>query len=86
MFLDQCKPTVGTGDLSPDDTDLRSADLLLHAVDVGDLLSQVEATRQSAPMVPRTLNVLTYFAASVFLTPSISIKLVPGLVLRLPRW
>lgn len=31
------------GDLAPDDANLRSTDLLLGPVDVGDLLAQVEA-------------------------------------------
>lgn len=31
------------GDLAPDHADLGTADLLLAAVDVGDLLAQVEA-------------------------------------------
>jgi hypothetical protein len=35
------------GDLAPDDADLGSTDLLLAAVDKGDLLAQVEAVFQS---------------------------------------
>ena len=37
--------TVSSGDLAPDHSDLGSSDLLLTPVDVGDLLSKVEATR-----------------------------------------
>lgn len=35
--------TVGAGDLAPDHSDLRAANLLLGLVDVGDLLAEVEA-------------------------------------------
>lgn len=35
--------TVGAGDLAPDHSDLRAANLLLGLVDVGNLLAEVEA-------------------------------------------
>jgi hypothetical protein len=38
--------TVRTGNLAPDDADLGTADLLLALVDVGNLLSEVEAIFQ----------------------------------------
>lgn len=34
--------TVGSGDLTPDDSDLGTSDLLVASVDVGNLLTQVE--------------------------------------------
>lgn len=74
------------GDLSPDDADLGATDLSLRAVDEGNLLTEVEAVtgqRQFSSPVP---TVSTYLAALVSSTPSILIKLVPGVVMRLPRW
>jgi hypothetical protein len=42
LGADDAGVAVRAGDLAPDHTDLGAADLLLAAVDVGDLLAQVE--------------------------------------------
>lgn len=44
---DDSRVAVWPGDLAPDDADLRSTDLLLSAVDVGNLLAQVEVGSRS---------------------------------------
>lgn len=70
--------------LAPDDPDLGSSDFPLCAVDECDLLAKVEAVRgQSMSECSRGAS---YLAAFVSSTPSILIRLVPGVVLRLPRW
>jgi hypothetical protein len=57
----------------------------LRTVNESDLLSEVEAETMSAPCDILNSD-STYVAALVSSTPSILIKLVPGLVLRFPRW
>lgn len=82
------------GDLAPDDPDLGSADLLVGAVDVGNLLAEVEAAHTMSVRVsptdsafPASRHVLAaaYLAALVSSTPSILIRLVPGWVVWRPR-
>lgn len=82
------------GDLAPDDADLGSTDLLLAAVDEGNLLAEVEAvvgisvsTRKIRDSSwPVGVLRATYLAAEVSSTPSILIRLVPGLVTWRERW
>lgn len=79
--------TVWPGDLAPDDSDLGAADLLRGAVDEGNLLSEVEAVLLISHAGLRLPNSIPpHLAALGSSTPSILIKLVPGLVLRLPLW
>lgn len=78
--------TVWSGDLAPDHPDLGSPDLLRCAVNECDLLSEVEAMDCQRIDSILCISSPTYLAASVLSTPSILIKLVPGVVLRLPRW
>ena len=79
--------TVRPGDLAPDDTDLGTADLLGRAVDESDLLAEVEAVQSSSALsVPAPFHDSPHLAALGSSTPSILIKEVLGLVLRLPRW
>lgn len=69
------------GDLAPDHADLGTADLLLAPVDVSDLLSEVEATDKSQlKALAKEYIGVSYLAALVSSTPSILIRLVPGLV------
>ena len=42
LRADDTRVAVCAGDLAPDDSELAASDLLLCAVDVGDLLAQVE--------------------------------------------
>lgn len=76
-----------SGDLAPNDSDLGAADLLGCTVHESDLLSEVEAVETLSAMcaTSRTRDV-AHLAALESSTPSSLIKLVPGLVLRLPRW
>lgn len=79
--------TVRPGDLAPDDTDLGTADLLGCAVDESDLLAEVEAVVSLSILCAYIQCVDdAHLAALGSSTPSILIRLVPGLVLRLPRW
>lgn len=93
--IGECVCTVRAGDLAPDDPDLGSADLLVGAVDVGNLLAKVEAAHNMSVRVPpadaaypasRHVLVAAYLAALVSSTPSILIRLVPGCVVWRPRW
>lgn len=69
---------MGPGDLAPDHADLRSPDLLLSPVDVGDLLAEVEAAKQYQYAGSGTDHrEETYLAALVSSTPSIFTRLVP---------
>lgn len=73
------------GDLAPDDADLGSTDFLLAAVDIGDLLAKVEAIVENSQYTQTHVSSgshsqVTYLAAGVSSTPSILIRLVPGVV------
>jgi hypothetical protein len=70
--------TVWPGNLAPDNANLGAADLLLSAVDVGDLLAEVEAGKLSALSFWSRGIGEPYLAALVSSTPSILIRLVPG--------
>lgn len=71
-------------DLSPNNSDFCSSDLLSCAVDEGNLLSEVEAVRrQYEARLARQKP--AHLASLMLSTPSIWIKLVFGFVLRLPR-
>ena len=79
--------TVRPGDLAPDDTDLGTANLLGCAVDESDLLAEVEAEPSASALRPLgAFDCNPHLAALGSSTPSILIRLVLGLVLRLPRW
>jgi len=73
-------------DLAPNNSDLWSSDLFLRTVNESNLLSEVEAEITVSIFSCQSQTLQTYFAALVSSTPSIWIKLVFGLVLRLPRW
>lgn len=69
------------GDLAPDHADLGAADLLLCAVDVGNLLAEVEAVVSRSVVrsfVSLRIRARTYLAALVSSTPSILMRLVLG--------
>lgn len=74
-------------DLAPDNADLGATDLLLAAVDEGDLLAKVEAASFSQQSIC-SLNKqsITYLAPSTLSTPSILIRLVEGWVTLRERW
>jgi uncharacterized membrane protein YkvI len=73
-----------SGNGTPDDPDLRTSNLSLRTVNESNLLSEVEAgVLVSGLLLP--IFQFTYFAALVSSTPSILIREVPGVVLRLPR-
>lgn len=79
-----------SGNLSPDNSDLGSSNLSLRTVDESDLLAEVETGFTVSIVGSHSQHFVppreTYVAALVSSTPSILIKLVPGVVLRLPRW
>lgn len=92
--------TVRAGDGAPDSPDLRATDVLVGAVDEGDLLATVEARKKHRLSKSSSLNqspqpflfarrgwvrVSTYLASSVVWTPSSLRMLVLGWTVRLPR-